>query len=341
MGETMRQWQMSAIGRANLRLVDVPVPEPKAGEVLVKVEAVSLNYRDKLVIESGGGLPLLFPFTPASDLAGTVAATGAGVTRFTLGDRVVSNFIPGWIDGARPGDARTPPSPTLGGALPGVLADYVSFPESWFVAAPKRLDAAEASCLPIAALTAWFALVELGALHAGQTVVVQGTGGVALFGLQFAKLHGATVIVTSSSDEKLRRAGALGADHGINYRNEDWVDAVHRLTNGRGAEHVLEIVGGGHLGRALAAIAIHGRISLIGVLEGFEISGSAGLLLTKSPIIQGISVGHRRGLEELVAAVDRTGLKPVIDAHYPLADLPAALDHLDRGPFGKIVLTLV
>lgn len=340
MGETLRRWQMSGIGRANLSLAEAPVPEPKAGEVLVKVGAASLNYRDKLVIETGMGLPLAFPFSPASDLAGSVAAVGSGAKRFAPGDRVISNFIPDWIDGVRPGTARTPPYQTLGGFYPGVLAEYVSFPEDWLVKAPASLDDAEASCLPIAGLTAWFALIELGALHAGETVVVQGTGGVALFGLQLAKLHAAEAIVTSSSDEKLARAKALGADHGINYRKDDWVEAVYRLTGDRGADHVLEIAGGPHLARSLAAVAVHGRISMIGVLEGFDISGPAAPLLLKAPIIQGISVGHRRGLENLVAAVDRTGLKPVIDRRYALKDLPDALDHLDRGPFGKIVVTM-
>ena len=340
MGETMRQWQMSAIGRANLRLAEVPIPEPKPGEVLVKMGAASLNYRDKLVIETGMGLPLGFPFTPASDLAGTVAATGKDVTRFATGDRVISNFIPDWLDGARPGNARVPHYQTLGGFYPGVLADYVSFPEDWLVQAPKSLDDADAATLPIAALTAWFALIELGALRAGQSVVIQGTGGVALFGVQLAKLHGAEVIVTSSSDEKLSKARALGADHGINYRNEDWVEAVYRLTQDCGADHILEIAGGPNLGKSVTAVAVQGRISVIGVLEGFDLSGPAGPVLLKSPVIQGISVGHRRGLEEMVAAVDRTELKPVIDRRYGLKDLPAALDHLDRGPFGKIVLTM-
>jgi NADPH:quinone reductase-like Zn-dependent oxidoreductase len=301
---------------------------------------VSLNYRDKLVIETGMGLPLAFPFSPASDLAGTVVATGSGAKRLATGSRVISNFIPDWIDAGRPGSARTPHYQTLGGAHPGVLAEYVSFPEDWFAKAPQSLDDAEASTLPIAGLTAWSALVELGHLHAGQTVVVQGTGGVALFGVQLAKLHGAEVVVTSSSDDKLARAKALGADHVINYRKEDWVQALYRLTADRGADHVLEIVGGPHLAKALAAVAVQGRISLIGVLEGFEIAGPAGPLLLKSPVIQGISVGHRRGLEELVTAIDRTGLKPVIDRRYALAALPDALDHLDRGPFGKIVLTM-
>jgi NADPH:quinone reductase-like Zn-dependent oxidoreductase len=277
---------------------------------------VSLNYRDKLVIETGMGLPIAFPFAPASDLAGEVVATGTGVTRFKTGDRVISNFIPDWLDGVRPGNARTPPYQTLGGFYPGVLADYVAFPEAWLVKAPATLDDAEASSLPIAGLTAWFALIEQGALHAGESVVVQGTGGVALFGLQLAKLHGAEVIVTSSSDDKLAKVKTLGADH------------------------VLEIAGGPNLAKSLAAVAVNGRVSVIGVLEGFEVSSPALPLLLKAPVVQGISVGHRRGLENLVAAVDRTGLKPVIDRRYALEDLPAALDHLDRGPYGKVVVTM-
>ena len=169
---------------------------------------------------------------------------------------------------------------------------------------------------------------------------MQGTGGVALFGLQIAKAHGAEVIVTSGSQAKLERAIALGADHGINRQTEDWVEAVYRLTSDHGADHILEIVGGAHLGRAIEAVAIHGRISVIGVFEGFEVSGPVGPLLLKSPTIQGIGVGHRRALEDLVAAIDRIGLKPVIDRRYSFTDLPAALEHLDRGPFGKIVIEL-
>lgn len=211
-------------------------------------------------------------------------------------------------------------------------------PEGWFVAAPKSLDAAEASTLPCAGLTAWFALVEKGHLRAGDRVVVQGTGGVALFGLQIAKATGAEVIVTSSSREKLDRAFALGADHGINRLEEDWVERVYALTGDRGADHILEIAGGAGLGQSLKAVAPDGRISVIGVLEGFEVSGPVGPLLLKSPVVQGISVGHRRALEDLVGAVDRLGLKPVIDMRYKFTEVPEALAHLDRGPFGKVVI---
>ena len=340
MDETMRRWEMDGVGRDRLALKSVPVPKPAPGEVLVRIAAASLNYRDKLVIESGMGLPLAFPFTPGSDLAGTVAALGEGVTRFKAGDRVISTFAPGWIDGRPRGDARTPPYRTLGGIHPGVLADYVAFPEDWFVGSPTSLSDAEASTLPCAGLTAWFALVERGRLQAGETVLVEGTGGVALFGLQIAKAQGAEAIVVSGSADKLERAKALGADHGIDRSKEDWVESVLRVTGDRGADHILELVGGPHLGRAVQAAAIGGRIYQIGVLDGFDVAAPAGPLMLKNVTVQGISVGHRRALSELVAAVDRTGLKPAVDRRYPLDELPAALDHLDGGPFGKIVIDM-
>jgi len=336
----MQRWEMDGIGRDRLALEDTPIPEPKPGEVLVKVAAVSLNYRDKLMIESGMGLQLTFPFTPGSDLAGTVQALGDGVTRFAAGDRVISTFVPGWIDGAPLGNGRVPPYRTLGGAYPGVLTEYVAFPADWFVRAPASLDDRQASTLPCAGLTAWFALIEKGALHAGETVLIEGTGGVALFGLQIAKAHGANVIVVSGSAEKLKRAEVLGANHGIDRSSEDWVEAAYRLTADHGADHILELVGGPHLGQAARAVAVGGHIYQIGVLEGFDVAASAGPLMLKNVTVQGIGVGHRRALEDFVTAVDRIGLKPVIDKSYPLEDLPAALDHLDRGAFGKIVVEM-
>lgn len=336
----MKRWEMTGYGREALRLKEVERPQPGPGEVLVKVGAASLNYRDMLIIENGMGMPLTFPLVPGSDLSGTVAGLGAGVTRFGEGDRVLSTFFPGWIDGRPPGNAKVLDGRALGGAYPGVLTEYIALPADWLAAAPSSLDLGEASTLPCAGLTAWFTLTEVGSLEAGDTVLVQGTGGVALFALQIAKARGADVFVTSGSPDKLERALALGADHGIDRTQEDWVAAVHRLTDDRGIDHILELVGGSHLGRSLEAVAVGGRISIIGVFEGFDISGSAGPLLMKNATIQGIRVGHRRALEDLVRAVDETGLKPVIDRRYALADLPAALDHLQHGPFGKIVVEM-
>jgi NADPH:quinone reductase-like Zn-dependent oxidoreductase len=336
----MKQWTMNATGRGNLTLATIPVPRPEAGEILVKVSAVSLNYRDKLVIETGMGLPLVFPFVPASDMAGVVEAVGSNVTRFKVGERVISTFSPGWVDGLNTGTARNPPYKTLGGIYPGVLSEYVCFPEDWFAAAPGSLDDDEACTLPCAALTAWSALIEQGALQAGKTIVVHGTGGVAMFGLLIAKAHGATVIVVSGSDSKIVRAKALGATHGINRNTEDWVESVYRLTNDHGVDHILETVGGPHLSQSIRAVAMGGRISVIGVLEGFEIAGPVGPLMLKGLTIHGIAVGHRRALENLTRAVDQLKIKPVIDARYAFADLPRALEHLDRGPFGKIVVRI-
>ena len=339
MMDMMRRWEMDGVGRDRLTLRERPMPVPGRNEVLVKVGAVSLNHRDKLVIESGRGLALDFPFTPGSDLAGRIVATGDDVERFAVGHRVISCFTPEWIDGARAGTARTPAYRTLGGFFAGVLAEYVVLPEDWLVAAPATLDDAQASTLPCAALTAWFALVERGGVRAGDTVLIRGTGGVALFGLQFAKLHGATVLV-SCSPEKIDRVLALGADHAIDRRRVDGLEALYALTDDRGANHILETVGGACLGQSVQAAAVGGRISQIGALDGFDISSPAMPLMMKDVMIQGIGTGHRRALEDMVRAVARTGMVPVIDRRFPLANLPDALDRLDAGPFGKIVIDM-
>ncbi len=338
MAGLMKQWTIDALGAQNLKLTERAIPEAGPGDVLVRTTAISLNFRDKLVLENGMGMPIAFPFVPGSDMAGVVEAVGSGVTRFQPGDRVISVFDPTWIDGQKPGTARHPTSYALGGLNPGVASEYVAFPEDWFVHAPASVDDGEASTLPCAGVTAWYALVEKGRPKAGDHVVVQGTGGVSLFGLQIAKAHGAEVIVTSSSRDKLDRALELGADHGIDRANEDWVERVLEITADRGADHILELAGGANLGRSLQAVAVQGRISVIGVFEGAEISAPVTPVLLKSPVIQGIGVGHRRALEDLVAAVDRTGLKPVVDARYPFGELSAALAHLDRGAFGKVVI---
>ncbi|HCM9443763.1 TPA: NAD(P)-dependent alcohol dehydrogenase [Enterobacter cloacae] len=339
MAETMQRWSMNALGRENLKLTQEPVPKPGPGEVRVRVNAVALNYRDKMVIEGMMPIPLSFPFTPASDMAGVVDSIGEGVTRFQPGARVISTFFPEWIDGRPQADARHLPYKTSGGYFPGMLAEYAIVNENGLVAAPENLDDVEASTLPCAGLTAWFALVERGNLRAGQSVLVQGTGGVAIFALQIAKALGAEVYVTSGSDEKLARAKKLGADRGINRLKGDWAEALLTLTQDRGIDHIIETVGGENLQHSLRAVAVHGRISVIGVLAGSEITLSAGELLLKSPVIQGIGVGHRRALEEFVRAVEVTGLKPVIEQRYRFDQLEQALEHLDRGAFGKIVLT--
>jgi NADPH:quinone reductase-like Zn-dependent oxidoreductase len=342
MSTTMKRWQLPSFGLKNLEQAAVPVPKPDSRELLVRVLAVSLNYRDKLVVE-GELLPDVpaMPLTPVSDMAGEVVATGDGVSRFKIGDRVLGNFWTQWIDGAPPRE-MTRHGLSLGGPLPGVLAEYVLLHEDVAVAAPVSLTDREASTLPIAGLTAWFALVETGKLKADDTVLVEGTGGVALFGLQIARAFGARVIVTSRSAEKLERVKALGACDVIDTSaTPDWSGVALKLTEGRGVDHVLELIGGDNLNQSLAALASGGRIAQIGFLNGAEIRLSAVPMMLKRTIIQGITVGHRRALEDLIRAIDTHGIKPIIDEIYDFNAVPAAFDHLERGPFGKIVIDVL
>ncbi|MDB6141335.1 MAG: putative Zinc-containing alcohol dehydrogenase [Pseudomonas sp.] len=336
MPEVMNRWELSSFGLDNLRLVNTACPQPKAGEVLVKIEAVSLNYRDTQVVENGMTASLSFPFTPASDMAGIVVAVGEGVTRFAIGERVISTYITNWIDGNPKTWAEMP---TQGGPIQGMLAQYVVTPAQWCVRAPKNLSAVEASTLPIAALTAWMALIELGHLHSGQTVVVQGTGGVSLFAVQLAAASGAKVIVTSSSDEKIAHAKKLGATHGINRTTTpDWHTAVLELTEGRGADHVLEMAGGDNLGRSLQAVVPGGRVSIIGLLESDEVRTPIMPLLGSRASIVAVAVGPRRAMEDMVRMIDHHGIKPVIDATYSFSQVLEAFAHVYRGAFGKVVI---
>lgn len=334
MNNTLHRWQFTDFGLDHLQRSEAPLPSPGPGQILVRVEAASLNYRDLLIARNTYRWSAPLPYVPASDMAGTVVAVGEGVSRWRGGERVISTFVTDWVDGAAPMGAAT-----LGVPGPGVLASHVPLDAQWAVAAPATLNAVQASTLPCAALTAWFALFEEGKLHAGQTVLIHGTGGVALFGLQFARLHGARAIVVSGSEDKREKALALGATHAL-AREADWPAEVMRLTEGRGAEHVLETVGGANLGRSLQALARGGRVSVIGVLEGGEISGSAFETIGRRAVIQGISVGHRSALERMVRAIDANGLKPVVAAEYGFDDVPQAFEHLAQGAFGKVVVRL-
>lgn len=336
MKSSMNRWEISSPGLEQLTLREVSMPMPGRGEILVKVEAVSLNYRDSVIVEGGMGTSLTFPFSPTSDMAGRVVALGEGVTRFAVGDRVVSSYLANWIDG---NPMSLEEAPTQGGPLPGMLAEYVVTMADWCVLAPKSLSAAEASTLPVAGLTAWMALIELGHLRVGQSVVIQGTGGVSLFAVQLAAASGATVIVTSSSDEKLARTSSLGATHGVNRsRTPNWESEVLRITHGRGADHILEMAGGDNISRSIKAVALGGRISVIGLLESDELRLPILDLLFSHASIVGIAVGPRRALEDLIRAVDFHSLKPVIDTVYSFSEVPKAFAHLKRGAFGKIVI---
>jgi NADPH:quinone reductase-like Zn-dependent oxidoreductase len=332
MPDLMHRWQLDAFGRQHLRCVDAPIPEPGPGQILVRVDAASLNYRDLMLTDNNYGWTPPLPFVPASDLAGTVQAVGAGVSRWRGGERVISTFVAGWLEGTAPAEAMP-----LGGPGPGALASHVLLDAQWAVAAPSTLTAAQASTLPCAALTAWFSLINEGALHAGQTVLIHGTGGVALFGLQLARMHGAQVIIVSGDAGKRERALALGATHAL-ARDSDWAADVLRLTQGRGAEQILETVGGANLARSLDAMAQGGRISVIGVLDGGDVSASAFQMIRSRGTVQGISVGHRRALEDMVRAIDVNHLKPVIAAEYGCDAVHEALAHLAQGAFGKVVV---
>jgi NADPH:quinone reductase-like Zn-dependent oxidoreductase len=334
MSSFMQRWQLPVFGRQNLQLADVPAPAPGPRDVLVRVDAVALNYRDLLILRDGMGMTVPFPLVPGSDMRGEVVATGANVTAFAPGDAVISTFFTGWQDGRQP-----PGSVPLGVPGPGTLSEYVVLGEDSLVAAPRSLDAAQASTLTCAGLTAWYALAEASMTRPGDTVVVIGTGGVALFCVQIAHAQGARVIVVSGSDEKLARTKQLGADDGINrIRTPDWAAEVRKLTGGRGADHVLELAGGDNFGRSLSSLRQGGRVSVIGNLGGDALTTSVYPLLTGRATVQGIGVAHQRALEDLVRAVDWLKLKPVIEREYAFAELPAALDHLERGAFGKVVV---
>lgn len=325
-------------GIENLVLAEKPKPVPGPNEILVRVEAVSLNYRDLMYVK--GIFPSAArPLVPMSDGAGVVIAVGDAVTKFKIGDRVASLFFQDWTDG--PISAEIMES-ALGGARQGMFAEYVALPEDGAIAVPETYSSAEAATLPCAALTAWNALFEHGPITAGETVVVQGTGGVSIFALQFAKLHGAKVIATSSSDEKLARARSLGADATINYKTTpEWGQAILDLTGGRGADHIIEVGGGGTLAQSLEAVRYGGSVSLIGVLTGTADTVNPLPVLLKSIDLRGIYVGSRAMFARMNRAIAANDVKPVIDRVFPFTEAREAFHHLENGRhFGKVVVTV-
>lgn len=322
----------------NLTLAERPKPEPGPGQVLLQMKAASLNFRDLLVPKRGyGALTGTLPLIPISDGVGEVIATGEGLRRVVVGDRVCPVMIQSWISGP-PTMERI--SSTLGGPLDGVMAEYMVLNEECVVQAPEHLSDEEAATLPCAALTAWSAVVTDGQIKAGDRVLVQGTGGVSLFALQFAKLHGAHVIVTSSSDEKLQRAINLCADEGINYLSTpEWGKEAKRMTGADGVDLIIEVGGQKTLPQSLRAIRAGGTISLIGVLSGLNMDVSLGLIVTRKVRLQGITVGSRDGMEEMTRAISQHAMKPVIDRIFAFKELREALDYLKRsGHFGKICI---
>lgn len=331
--------RLNAFGLENIAHETIEVPAPGPNDVLVTLHAASLNYRDLMVALGWYNPRLEMPRILGSDAAGVVTAVGSNVTRFKVGDRVTSLFFQNWQSGEI--EAATGPS-ALGGPIDGVFTTARLFPEHGLIHTPTYLTDEEAATLPCAALTAWNALVEKGHLAAGETVLIQGTGGVSLFALQIAKLHGARVIITSSSDEKLTRARALGADETINYNTTpDWELEVHKLTDKRGVDHVVEVGGAGTLPRSLKSVRVAGHIYIIGVLTGKGPGVDCTPILGKSISVHGIYVGSAAMFARMNAAFAANHVKPVIDRVFPFADAREAFEHMQSGShFGKVVLSL-
>jgi NADPH:quinone reductase-like Zn-dependent oxidoreductase len=324
----------STRGLDGLDLVELPDPgAPAAGEIRVRIHASSLNFHDYAVCKFGA--PQFDGRIPLADGAGVVEAVGAGVQEFAVGDRVVSTFFPTWLDGPPPvGDFSTTP----GDGIDGYACEAVVRPAAAFTHAPAGWSHAEAATLTTAGVTAWRALVPQGGLKAGDSVLVLGTGGVSIFALQIAKAMGAAVIATSSSDAKLERARALGADHAINYKAEpNWGERVRALTGGRGVDHVIEVGGPGTLPQSIAAVRLGGHIALIGVLTGRGGEVPTAFLMARQARLQGLIVGSRRHQMDFVRALEATGLRPVIDRTFPLSRLGDAFRHEESGAhLGKI-----
>ena len=320
----------------HLKLNETSIPSPGPGEVLLEMKAASLNYRDMVVLRRGYGAQTgTLPLIPVSDGAGVVQETGSGVSELSEGDRVCPLFMQNWLAGS---PNRKKLSSTLGGPIDGVMAEYRCFPESGVYPVPEHLSDVEAATLPCAALTAWSALIGEGRIQPGESVLIQGTGGVSLFALQFAKMAGARAILISGSEEKMKQASQLGTDEVLNYRSQpEWGKIIRDLAGGDGVDHIIEVGGTDTLPQSLRAIRPGGTISMIGVLSGHEMKAQLGLIVTRQIRLQGITVGHRQGFENMCRAINRHQLKPVVDQVYPFESLPEALDRLAGGQhFGKI-----
>lgn len=320
-------------GIRNLNIEEHQIPEPEAHEVLVKVAAISLNYLDLMIVNGDFGHQ--FPFIPGSDASGTVVRTGTAVSRFLPGDLVTTHFTPGWASGELSPEGL---EKRLGVDAPGVFSAYICVPEAALIRSPANLSHEEAATLPIAALTAWEAIHQAGDLKAGETVLLQGTGGVSIFALQFAKMAGARVIITSGSDQKLERARQLGADHVFNYRTDpEWPEKVKAMG---GADLILEVTGT-RIKDAVKASRFAGRIVIIGFLDGSETSLNIFDFLQKKLTIKGVLVGSRHAYQEMNEIIEKKDLHPVIDKIFSFSEIKQAFDYLSKGAhFGKIVVTL-
>lgn len=318
---------------------DIPVPQPKANEVLVKVMAASLNYLDLDAIRGVYNPQLPFPHIPVSDAAGIVEAVGADVTSWKKGDRVTTHFIREWISGRR---TEAMFYTRQGLEFPGVLAEYITLPAASIVRSPSNLSDEEAATLPIAGLTAWAGLVDVGRAKPGQTVLIQGTGGVSIFALQIAKLSGMKAIALTGAEDKVAKLKALGADEVINYKTDpEWQHTVRSLTNGVGVDLTLNIAGGGTVKQSLQALNTGGFVGLVGYLDSMSIPLDFFDVLIRNARIEGITVGSRESYTQFVTFIETSQLKPVIDTVYPFEKAREALEYLESGRhFGKIVISI-
>ena len=336
----MKAMVMSVLGAANLALRDVPEPTPGSDEVLVRLRAAALNFRDLLVLEGKyGSLQKHENLILLSDGAGEVAAVGSDVIEWKVGDRVVGCFFPDWKEGpANQGNTRR----TLGGSVNGVATDYRVFGRNEIFLVPPGLSFIEAATLPCAALTAWNCIHTTYQTGADDIVLTQGTGGVSLFALQFAVVAGATVLATSSSEEKLTRLRSLGTAHLINYRSDfEWGKTARTLTNDRGVDLVVEVGGAGTIKQSIRAVRMGGTIALVGVVSGPAQELNLPLIAINSLRIIGVAVGSRAQFAEMLSAIERHKIKPVVDHVFPLAELGKALAWLKNGKHvGKVCLAI-
>ena len=328
-------------GINNLKLTEQSQPHPIEEQVLVKIEAVSLNYVDLLVIRGLLNPNLPLPYIPVCDGAGIVERVGQNVTAFKPGDKVATTFIPDWRDGD-PTAIKTDYKTRQGlGNVPGQLCQYKCFTIEQLIRIPANLSTTEASTLPVAGLTAWNAL-KYGNLQANNTVLLHGTGGVSIFALQFAKARGARVIITSSSEKKLKQAQNLGADLTINYKTDpNWSATVHEMTDGKGVDVIVETVGGNNLERSLKTLRMGGHISIVGLLDGMKSKIDVLLLMHQQATIRGMEVGSKQDFEAMDREIEARDIHPVVDRLFSLEQSQEAFAYLERGlHFGKVVVTL-
>ncbi len=336
----MKAFMTKGDGIDVLRLKEIAKPEPKADEVLVKMTAISLNFRDLLVIKGVGDWNPKSERIPVSDGVGEIVSVGENVSKEKVGDRVAGVFLPNWLEGELTKEQYVSP---LGGATTdGVLAEFVSFNERSVVKIPNNLTDEEAATLPVAALTAWHAVAKRSRVKSGETVLIQGTGGVSLFALQFVKALGGRPILISSSDEKIAGVKDLGVFASVNYKTfPDWEDKILEITDGKGVDHVVEVVGGENLNRSLNAVKISGTISFIGLIAGLKAPINTYQFVTKNVTIHGIETGSKEMFEEMCRFIEKHNIKPVIARSYKFDEVKEALKYMESGShFGKVVVKI-